>query len=115
MLKFCAMATFVTLLVGASSANAATTQFWNLTEGTITKFQLSEVGKNQWGPDQTANDKDHTVDHDERLKLTDITGGKYDVMFADKMKRVCTLRNVEIKLGDVFSIEESQLKGACKK
>jgi hypothetical protein len=33
-------------------------RLWNLTTATISEFQLSPVGKNDWGPNQTLNDKD---------------------------------------------------------
>ena len=43
-------------------------RFWNLTAGTVASLQLSPAGKGEWGRNQTENDKDHTVDHDERLE-----------------------------------------------
>ena len=50
---------------------AKDTRFWNLTANTITSLQLSPAGKNDWGRKQAGNDRDGTVDHDERLKITD--------------------------------------------
>jgi hypothetical protein len=41
-------------------------RFWNLTLYTITNFQMSPAGQDSWGPDQCQNDRDGTVDHDER-------------------------------------------------
>jgi hypothetical protein len=35
--------------------------------------------------------------------------GRYDVKLADKIGGVCIVRNVEVKAGAVFSIEERQL------
>ena len=58
-----------------SSASAKDTRFWNLTANTITSLQLSPPGKNEWGRNQADNDRDHTVDHDERLKITDTAPG----------------------------------------
>jgi hypothetical protein len=84
-------------------------RFWNLTLYTITSFQMSPAGKDSWGPDQCKNDRDGTVDHDERLRITGIEPGRYDVRLADKIGRVCIVRNVEVKDGAVFSIEEKQL------
>ena len=66
-------------------------------------------GTDNWGPDQCKNDRDGTVDHDERLRITGIEPGRYDVKLADKIGRVCIVRNVEVKDGAVFSIEERQL------
>jgi hypothetical protein len=96
------------------SASAKDTQFWNLTANTITSLQLSPSGKNEWGRNQADNDRDHTVDHDERLKITDTEAGIYDVRFADKSGRVCVVPNVQVKMGTIFSIEEKELKSCAK-
>ena len=53
-------------------------RLWNLTTSTISGFQLSPAGKNAWGPNQTLNDKDKEVDHDERLRITGVEPGRYD-------------------------------------
>ena len=84
-------------------------RFWNLTLYTITALQLSPAGTDTWGPDQCRNDRDGTVDHDERLRITGIEPGRYDVKLADKIGRSCIVRNVEVKDGTVFAIEEKQL------
>lgn len=91
-------------------AAAKDTRFWNLTANTITALQLSPAGKEEWGADQTANDADHSVDHDERLKIVGVKSGAYDVKFTDKAGRSCTIRGVAIREGAVFSIDEKQAK-----
>jgi len=98
-------------LVGYSAAaqDRKGIRFWNLTLYTITSFQMSPAGKDSWGHDQCKNDRDGTVDHDERLRITGIEPGRYDVKLADNIGRVCIVRNVEVKKGAVFSIEERQL------
>jgi hypothetical protein len=93
---------------------AKSTQFWNLTVNTITWLAISPVGKNDWGKNQIDNDPDHAVDHDERLKITDVTSGAYDVKFVDKTGRSCIVRNIQINDGTIFSIEEKSLKGCLK-
>jgi hypothetical protein len=95
-------------------ASAKDTRFWNLTANTITSLQLSPPGKNEWGRNQADNDRDHTVDHDERLKITDTEAGIYDVRFVDKSGRVCVVPNVQVKTGAIFTIEEKDLKGCAK-
>jgi hypothetical protein len=97
-----------------AGAWAKDTRFWNLTANTITSLQLSPAGKNAWGREQTDNDRDRTVDHDERLKITDTEAGIYDVRFVDKSGRTCVVPNVQVKTGAVFSIEEKELKGCTK-
>ena len=84
-------------------------RFWNLTLYTVTDLRMSPTGKETWGPNQCENDRDGTVDHDERLRITAIEPGRYDVKLTDKIGRVCTVRNVEVKEAAVFTIEEKQL------
>jgi hypothetical protein len=95
----------------SSEAGAAgkTTRFWNLTASTIVSLQFSEPGKNAWGPDQCKNDPDGKVDHDERLKITGLSGGRYDAKVTQQGGRVCYARNVEVKEGGVFSIADKDL------
>ena len=111
-------ATFTALFLGLafvpSGASAKDTRFWNLTANTITSLQLSPPGKNDWGRNQADNDRDQTVDHDERLKITDTEAGIYDVKFVDKSGRTCVVPNVQVKAGAVFTIEEKELKGCTK-
>ena len=96
------------------SASAKDTQFWNLTANTITSLQLSPAGKNEWGRNQADNDKDHTVDHDERLKITDTASGTYDVKIVDTTGRTCVVPNIQVKAGAIFSIDEKNLKDCAK-
>ena len=90
------------------------TRLWNLTLYTLTNVQLSPAGQNAWGKNQCENDPDGTVDHDERLRITGIAAGSYDVKLADKIGRVCIVRNVEVQDTKVFTIEEKQLT-ECQK
>jgi hypothetical protein len=98
----------------STGASAKDTQFWNLTANTITALQLSPPGKNEWGRNQTDNDRDRTVDHDERLKITDTAAGIYDVKFVDKSGRTCVVPNIQVKTGAIFAIEEKSLKDCAK-
>ena len=113
MAKAVCLSIFMLALV-AAGASAKDTRFWNLTANTITSLQLSPPGKNDWGRNQADNDRDHTVDHDERLKITDTDAGTYDVKFVDRSGRTCVVPNVQVKAGSVFSIEEKELKGCTK-
>ncbi len=100
-----------------SSANAQDrrgTRLWNLTLYTLTEVQLSPAGQNAWGKNQCENDPDGTVDHNERLRITGVAAGRYDAKLVDKIGRVCIVRNVEVKDGKVFTIEEKQLT-ECQK
>ena len=108
-----------TMLAAVCSNTAAQdrrgTRLWNLTLYTLTSVQMSPAGQNVWGKNQCANDPDGTVDHNERLRITGIAGGRYDVKLADRIGRVCIVRDVEIKDGQVFTIEEKQLTDCSKR
>src|SRR5215510_3634766 len=89
-------------------------RFWKLTVYTITALQMSPAGKEDWGINQCKNDRDGTVDHDERLRITGVNAGRYDVKIADKTGRVCIVRNIDVKEGAIFTIEEKQLTDCGK-
>jgi hypothetical protein len=105
---------FVLIALGHSGSSAMAEdgkgiRFWNLTLHTITKLRMSPAGENRWGPDQCQNDRDGTVEHDERLRVTGIAPGRYDVNLVDETGRTCIVRDIEIRAGAIFSIEERQL------
>ncbi len=102
-------ALLVLMSTSAFAQSGKGTRFWNLTLNTITSFQLSPAGKDAWGAEQCKNDRDGTVDHDERLRITGISAGRYDAKLADKSGRICVVRGIEVKDGAVFTIEEKQL------
>ena len=89
-------------------------RLWNLTTSTISGFQLSPVGKNDWGANQTLNDKDKEVDHDERLRITGVEPGRYDAKVSYRASRQCFVRDIEIKADAVFSISDKDLKDCTK-
>jgi hypothetical protein len=89
-------------------------RLWNLTSATISGFELSPAGKNEWGPNQTLNDKDKEVDHDERLRITGVEPGQYDAKVTYPDARQCFVRDIEIKADAVFSISDKDLK-SCNK
>jgi hypothetical protein len=99
------------LVTTASLAVAAERpmRFWNLTRYTISEFYLAPAGTTNWGANQCKNDKDGTVDADERLRITDTPPGSYDAKLVDVSKRTCVVRNVKLVAGEIFSIEEKEL------
>jgi hypothetical protein len=101
------------LLAPIAAATAETqnrsTRFWNLTKNTISEFRLAPAGTSNWGPDQCKNDKDGSVDADERLRITGIPSGHYDAKFSDVTGRKCTVSDIKIEAGVVFAIEEKDL------
>jgi hypothetical protein len=89
-------------------------RLWNLTSATISGFELSPAGKNEWGPNQTLNDKDKEVDHDERLRITGVEPGHYDAKVTYPGAKQCFVRDIEIKADAVFSISDKDLKDCNK-
>jgi hypothetical protein len=85
------------------------TRFWNLTRNTITELHVAPAGTSDWSPDQCKNDKDGAVEADERLRVTGVPSGNYDVKLTDVTGRVCIVRNIKIEAGAIFSIEEKDL------
>ena len=107
------------ILLAASPAMAQSKgkgiRLWNLTTATISGFQLSPAGRNEWGPNQTLNDKDKEVDHDERLRITDVQPGRYDARVSYPDSRQCLVRDIEIVADAVFSIADKDLKDCSKR
>ena len=89
-------------------------RLWNLTTATISGFQLSPAGKTDWGPNQTLNDRDKEVDHDERLRITGVEPGRYDAKVSYRDSRQCFVRDIEIRADAVFSISDKDLKDCNK-
>ena len=99
---------------GELAAQGKGIRFWNLTSATVSSFQLSPAGKNMWGVNQTLNDKDKEVDHDERLRITSVEPGRYDAKVGYRDSKQCFVRDIEIKADAVFSIADKDLKDCHK-
>jgi hypothetical protein len=100
---------FVLIATAAVAAEGKGIRFWNLTPNTIVELRMSSPGSDAWGSNQCANDRDGAVDHDERLRIVGIGPGRYDLKVAFKDGRICTVRNIEVKDGGIFSIEDKDL------
>ena len=98
----------------ASAAGAKGIRFWNLASVTIAKMYMSPAGTEKYGANQCENDRDGTVSPDERLKITNVAPGKYDIKLADTKGRVCIIKNVTVEANKVFSIEDGDLKECSK-
>ena len=104
------------LSIAGSALGAERLRFWNLTGVTLKELYLAPAGTAQWSANQCKNDKDGTVDHDERLTITGISPGTYDVKLTDKKGRVCTVQNVEVASGRpyAFSLSDKDLTSCTK-
>ena len=101
------------LLVAWSSALAQADRqmrirFWNLTAQTVTSMFLAPAGSESYGPDQCRSEQGR-VAPDERLRITGIGPGCYDVKLQDQTGRECVVRGIEIKAGTLFRIAERDL------
>lgn len=103
-------------MMAATSVLAADKMlFWNETAHEMKGVYLAPAGTEAFGQNQALNDDDKSVSADERLLITGITAGRYDVKLVDTTGRTCIVRNVEVRgTGKVaFSIAEKQLTN-CK-
>src|SRR4051812_21526661 len=108
----------ISVLVGIAVAPAAQTaekptRLWNLTLYTVSELYLAPAGSEKWSKDQTDNEEEGTVEHDERMEITGVENGSYDVKFTDVIGRSCVVKGVNVEVGKIFRIEESDLKD-CK-
>lgn len=101
-------------LLLAGPAIAKDTQFWNLTASTVKSLELAPAGTSVFGPNQTKNDPDGAVDHDERLKIKGVAAGAFDARLQLADGRQCTVKGLRIEAGKVFAIEEKDLT-ACSR
>jgi hypothetical protein len=111
----CALIAFA--LAATSSAapgEGRPTRFWNLTRHTISELQLAPAGTTEFGSNQCKNDKDGTVDPDERLRITGVPPGTYDAKLKDVTGRSCLVRNIKVEAGEIFSIEEKELTSCTR-
>ena len=114
MIRWIVGAALLLTSAGELAAQGKGIRFWNLTTSTISGFQLSPSGMNAWGPNQTLNDKDKEVDHDERLRITGVEPGRYDAKVSYRGSRQSFVRDIEIKADAVFSIADKDLKDCSK-
>jgi hypothetical protein len=109
-----ATAILLIAMPGDLAAQGKGIRLWNLTTARMTGFELSPAGKRDWGPNQTLNDRDKEVDHDERLRITGVEPGRYDAKVSYPDARQCFVRDIEIKADAVFSIADKDLKNCNK-
>ena len=108
------LSTAMALVATGSFAAGRPPQFWNLTTSTVTRLEISIAGANAFRSNQTVNDPDGEVDHDERLKITGVESGVYDLRLTLKDGRVCFARHVDIQQGKPFSVEDRNLVDCAK-
>jgi hypothetical protein len=122
MRTFLAACLLTTVAAGAAfaddddqGAKKSKMKFWNLTGVELVEVVLAPAGTDKFGDNQTLNDDNKSIENDERLPLTGLAAGTYDVRIKDKSGRVCLVKGVEVKEGTAyaFSLEPEQLTD-CK-
>jgi hypothetical protein len=100
--------------IGVSAEAGANYFAYNLTATTtFSGVYLAPAGGTQWGPNQALNDDDKELDFGERLTLTGLSPGIYDVKLVDKTGRTCILHQVNLTKETSFDIRDAGLTD-CK-
>ena len=85
---------------------------YNLTTSTeFTGVFLAPAGTQNWGPNQALNDKDHSLDVTERLRITGIARGRFDVKLQTEKGRTCVKSNVDLTKETTFDIRDTDIAG----
>jgi hypothetical protein len=99
---------------GAGFAAAATERFfvYNLTTSTdFTGVFPAPAGSQTWGPNQALNDRDHSLDVTERLTITGIGHGRFDVKLQTRTRQTCIKRDVDLTRETIFDIRDADIAG----
>ncbi len=103
------------MLVAASCGAAAAGErffVYNLTTSTeFTGVFLAPAGTQSWGSNQALNDKDHSLDVTERLSITGIEHGQFDVKLQTEKGRTCVKSNVDLTKETSFDIRDTDIAG----
>ncbi len=95
---------------GAAAEAADRFYVYNNTTATELKgIYLAPAGTQKWGPNQTLNDKDHSLEVSERLPITGISRGRFDVKLEGENGRTCIKRGVDLSGDTTFDIRDSDL------
>jgi hypothetical protein len=104
------------LALGASTRVGAADRFfiYNLTTSTeFTGVFLAPAGTENWGANQALNDKDKSLETSERLPLTGISHGMFDVKLQDRKGHVCVKHGVDLARDTSFDVRDADL-AACR-
>jgi hypothetical protein len=83
---------------------------YDLTTATrFTEVYLAPAGSGQWSANQALNDKDRALDPGERLALSGIARGIYDVKFVDPTGHTCIKSGVDLTRETTFDIRDTDL------
>ena len=115
-MRLAALAIGVVLAVaaGVTAKGAENHYAYNLTAATdFDGVYLAPAGTANWGPNQALNDNNKALEFGERLTLTGIDPGNYDVKLVDAQGRTCVMRGVNMTKTNSFEIRDADLSD-CK-
>jgi hypothetical protein len=101
----------------AQVAVAQNKKFFAYNMTTRTDFKgvyMAPAGSDNWGSNQTENDKDKSLDITERIRLTGLTAGQYDVKLVTEDGGSCIIRNIDLTKENSFVIKEDQIADCHK-
>jgi hypothetical protein len=81
----------------------------NLTSVPITQVYILPAGQNTFSADQIALIPGGAVDHDEILKLTGISPGRYLLRVTDNTGRGCWVCNIILEANQVVPVQDKDL------
>ena len=88
--------------------------FLNRVGETIVKLQFAPARTAKWGLDQCQYEDEKSVRHNKKLALMGVRPGRYNVRFTDLKGRICTVRNLSVKAGDLVVLRENDLPPCTK-
>lgn len=97
-------------------AGAAADRFFGFNNTTATNFTgvfLAPEGTAEWSPNEALNDKDKRWDAGERLVITAISRGRYDLKVVDGAGRTCIKHGVDLTKDTTFDVRDEDL-AVCK-
>jgi hypothetical protein len=106
------------LVVGLVSCDAvAADRFFGFNETTATVFTevyLASEGTDAWGPNEALNDKDKVWDTGERLPITGVTRGRFELKIVDRGGRVCIKHGLDLTQDLTFDVRDTDLVNCGK-
>jgi hypothetical protein len=109
--RIVAFALVVSLAALPAAAAAKSFAYNNTSVTTFTGVYLAPAATTNWGANEALNDNDHSLDFGERLLLTGIAPGRYDVKLVTDKGKTCVLKGVDLSRNTSFEIRDGDLAG----
>ena len=109
----CLLPALSVLCILASPAALAADRFFGFNDTTSTVFTgvyLAPAGTTAWGSNQALNDKDKTWESGERLAITGLPRGRFDLKVVDKSGRTCIKHGIDTTRDTSFDIRDQDLR-----